>query len=419
MKTRGAPAVATPGLSVSALAALGIVAILGPLGSDVFLPGLPTMTEAFGVPAEQLQLTLSAFTIGLAAGQLVAGPLSDAVGRRRPLVLGTAAAAAAGVGAALAPNLALLVVACLVMGLGTAFGAGTTRAVVSDLAEGGDQLTRGFALLNTLVAIGPIVAPIAGMALMLVWGWRGIFAGYAVLCLVGLVAVLWRVPESLSREARVTGGFGAIPPTVARAFRSRPFLCGALVVWFGFAASWAYISGSSHIVQTVLGFDATVYAITFAVNGCGLVLAGLVVARLAGRFTDHRIMGMGLGLLSLGALLVGVGAALAGGGAPSPWLVLPGLFCFAAAIGFYLGPGMVLAVSELRGTAGTALALVGAVQFVVAAIVSPLAALGSGNSLVPFAITVAAATGAAWLSWALFRDGSHRAPALVGAESRS
>ncbi len=407
------------GLTAPILAVLGLVAILGPLGSDVFLPGLPVMADALGSSAERVQLTLSAFTIGLAVGQLVAGPLSDAIGRRRPMLLGTAAAALGGVGAALAPNLPLLVLACLIMGLGTSFGTGASRAMVSDLADGPDQVTRGFALLNTLSGVGPVIAPLLGVAFMLMWGWRGIFVGYAVICVLAFAAALRQVPESLEQEARVAGGLRAIPPTVARAFRSKSFLCGAFVAWFGFAASWAYIAGSSYVVQTVLGFDATVYAITFAVNGCGLVLAGLVVARLAGRFTDHRIMGMGLGLLSLGALLVGVGAALAGGGAPSPWLVLPGLFCFAAAIGFYLGPGMVLAVSELRGTAGTALALVGAVQFVVAAIVSPLAALGSGNSLVPFVITVAAATGAAWLSWALFRDGSHRAPALVGAESRS
>ena len=395
------------GLTAPILAVLGLVAILGPLGSDVFLPGLPVMADALGSSAERVQLTLSAFTIGLAVGQLVAGPLSDAIGRRRPMLLGTAAAALGGVGAALAPNLPLLVLACLIMGLGTSFGTGASRAMVSDLADGPDQVTRGFALLNTLSGVGPVIAPLLGVAFMLMWGWRGIFVGYAVICVLAFAAGLRQVPESLEQEARVAGGLRAIPPTVARAFRSKSFLCGAFVAWFGFAASWAYIAGSSYVVQTVLGFDATVYAITFAVNGIGLILAGLVVARLARRLTDRQIIPIGLALLSLGAVLVGVAAAsLAKGGEASPWLVLPGLFCFAAAIAFYLGPAMGLAVRDLRSTAGTALALMGSIQFIVASIISPITALGGGGSLTPFAILVAAATAVAWLAWAVLRDAS-------------
>lgn len=408
------------GLTTPVLLALGMVAILGPLGSDVFLPGLPVMSESLGSTAEQLQLTLSAFTVGLALGQLVAGPLSDAVGRRTPLLLGTTAAAIGGIGAAFSPSLPLLVLACLVMGLGTSFGAGITRAMISDLATGPDQLTRGFALLNTLGGIGPVIAPLLGVAFMALWGWRGIFAGYAAVCLLSLLAALYRAPESLAREVRVTGGLRVIPSTVARAFRSRPFLCGAFVAWFGFAASWAYIAGSSYIVQTVLGFDATVYAITFAVNGIGLMAAGFIVARLAARLTDQQIIPIGLGLLSLGSLLVGASAIVSeNGGSPSPWLVLPGLFCFASAIAFYLGPAMGLAVRELRSTAGTALALVGAVQFLVASIISPLTALGGGASLAPFAILVAAATVAAWLSWMILRDGSHQSLSLAARNRES
>ena len=395
------------GLTAPILAVLGLVAILGPLGSDVFLPGLPVMADALGTSAERVQLTLSAFTIGLAVGQLVAGPLSDAIGRRRPMLLGTAAAALGGVGAALAPNLPLLVLACLIMGLGTSFGTGASRAMVSDLADGPDQVTRGFALLNTLSGVGPVIAPLLGVAFMLMWGWRGIFVGYAVICVLAFAAALRQVPESLEQEARVAGGLRAIPPTVARAFRSKSFLCGAFVAWFGFAASWAYIAGSSYVVQTVLGFDATVYAITFAVNGIGLILAGLVVARLARRLTDRQIISIGLALLSIGAVLVGVAAAsLAKGGEASPWLVLPGLFCFAAAIAFSLGPAMGLAVRDLRSTAGTALALMGSIQFIVASIISPITALGGGGSLTPFAILVAAATAVAWLAWAVLRDAS-------------
>lgn len=408
------------GITPPLLATLGLVALLGPLGSDVFLPGLPFMAQELGTSAARLQLVLSAFTIGLAAGQLVAGPLSDAVGRRRPLLSGTVAAGTGGVIGAFAPNLTVLVLACLVMGLGTAAGAGTTRAMISDLAAGPPELTRGLALLNTLGGIGPVVAPLLGVTFMLLWGWRGIFAGYAVICLVAAVTSALQVPESLAHDRRVTGGLRVIPGAFARAFRSRSFLCGAFVAWCGFAASWAYIAGSSYIVQTVLGFDAVVYAITFAVNGIGLILSGFVVAGLARRLSDEQIIPVGLGLLSLGAVLIGTSAfTMLRGGAASPWLVLPALFCFASAIAFYLGPAMGLAVRELRSMAGTALALVGAVQFLVASVVSPLTALGGGESLTSFAVVVAVATCAAWLAWATLRNGSHRSGRLSGRAQRS
>ncbi|GGC84712.1 Bcr/CflA family drug resistance efflux transporter [Tersicoccus solisilvae] len=387
------------GLSPAPLLAVGTLAMLGPLSTDIFLPALPTIAEEFGTAADRTQFSLSAVTIGMAAGQLLSGPVSDAVGRRRPLLAGSAAMALFALACALSPGVWVLILACFLMGCGAATGATVGRAVISDLAAG-RELTRGFTLLGTLMAVGPIAAPVAGVLLMLAWGWRGIFVGVAVAAALTFVGLLAAVPESLPVERRVRGGLRAVPGSIATAARSRTFWCGATTVWAAFAASFAYIAASSHVLQTGLGFTPGAYAITFAVNGMGLLLSGLLTARLSGHWSGHRILGVGLAVLTVGTVLV---AAAALGRSRSVWLILLGFFCLATACGPYIGPALAVAVQQLRAVAGTALALVGAVRFVVAGIVAPLAVLGGGRSLAPLATVVVAGTAVAWGGWIVFR----------------
>lgn len=400
------------GLSAGLLLAVGTLAMLGPLSTDVFLPALPTIAGEFGESAGRAQLALSAVTMGMAVGQLFSGPISDAVGRRRPLLAGSAAMALFAVACALAPQLWLLILGCFLMGCGAATGSTVGRAVISDIAVG-RELTRGFALLGTLMAVGPVVAPVAGVLLMALWGWRGIFVGVAIVAALTFIALIVAVPESLPAERRVRGGLSGVPQSVATAARSRAFWCGAVTVWAAFAASFGYIAAASHVLQTGLGFSPAGFAITFAVNGVGLILSGLVTARLSGRWSDHRILGLGLIVLSVGAILV----AIAGfGGIRSVWLILPGFFFLAVACGLYIGPALAVAVQELRGVAGTALALVGAIQFVVAGIVAPLVVLGGGGDLVPLAAVIVVGTIVAWAGWLLFRPAS---PAIITESTRS
>lgn len=382
------------------LIALGALTILGPLGTDAYLPALPTMADELGAAPSMIQLCLTGFTLGMALGQLFAGPLSDGAGRRRPLLLGSAATALASAGSAFAPNLIVLVACCAAMGLGASFGLVVSRAVLSDLVDG-PALTRSYALLGTLTALGPIIGPIAGVALLYGFGWRGVFVGLAVFAGLCLAAVALLVRESLPVQRRIPHAFRSLPRNTAAAFRSRTYLGGATVIWFAFGGLFAYIAASPFLIQDVLGLSPFAYSVIFGINGAGLVVGGILTARLSARWSERALMALGLGLEGLGAFIVLVCSLT---GTLSAWTLLPALFLIASCMGFVFGPGTSYALHGLHHIAGTALAVIGAVQFVGAGLVAPLVELGGDQDPLPFAIVVTVCVGLAWIGWAVFRE---------------
>lgn len=357
------------------------------------------MADDLGAAPGTIQLCLTGFTLGMALGQLFAGPLSDGAGRRGPMLIGSTVATLAAVAGAFAPNLTLLVACCAAMGIGASFGLVVSRAVLADMVDG-PALTRSYALLGTLTALGPIISPIIGVALLYLFGWRGIFVALAVLAALCFVAVTIFVPESLPRERRLSRSLRTLPRNALVAFRSRTYLGGATVLWFGFAGLFAYIAASPFLIQGVLGLSPLAYSIIFGVNGVGLVLGGIITARLSKKWSERTIMTLGLGLESLGALIVLVCTL---SGVLSAWTLLPALFLIASCMGFLFGPGTSYALHGLRHVAGTALAIIGAVQFVGAGIVSPLVELNGDQDPLPFALVVSACVALAWVGWIVFR----------------
>lgn len=388
-----AQATLTPGL----LVLLGSITLFGPIGTDAFLPALPQMATALAAPASSVQLALTGFTAGMALGQLVAGPVSDAVGRRRPLLVGTVGMAAASLSAALAGTATALVVSCAAMGLFAAVGIVVSRATVADLAHG-SALTRAYALLGTLTGIGPVLGPLIGVALLLVFGWRGIFVGLGVFAAAGFVAALVRLPESRPPDQRSRGGLRTFVRNLSTVLRTRTFLAAAGILWITFAAMFAYISASSFVMQVALGFSALGYTVAFSVNGLGLIAAAAITARLSGRIADRRIVAIGLSSMSLGACLVLAGATIV---PASAWILLPGMFVLASSMGFIFGPCSAMALFGLRHASGTALALLGAVQFLLAGLVAPLAGIAGEDEVLPFALVVAACVVVAWAVWSM------------------
>jgi len=394
--TRTPSATAPAAIGHPLLIALGLLSMLGPFSTDAFLPALPTMAEELHAGNGQVQLSLTGVTLGMALGQLLAGPLSDGIGRRRPLLIGSTAMTLAAVGAAFSPSLIVLVACSAAMGLGASFGMVIGRAVVSDLADG-PAMTRAFALMGTLIGLGPVLSPIFGVALMWLWGWRAIFAALGVLAALGLALVAVLVPESLPAERRVDHSFRTLPRNALTALRSRTYLGGATVIWFGFAAQFAYIAASAFLVQSVLGLSPLVYAITFGVNGVGLIGAGLLTARLARSWSDRALMALGLGVQATGAVVVLVTALT---GTVSAVTLLPALFLVACSMGLVFGPATTFALQGLRHVSGTALAVIGAVQFLGAGLVSPLVEVGGDQDPVPFAVVVSVSVALAFTGWA-------------------
>ncbi|MER6564207.1 multidrug effflux MFS transporter, partial [Streptomyces sp. NPDC001027] len=312
---------------------LGSLTALGPLTIDLYLPALPQVSGDLHISQGVTQLTLTAFMTGTAVGQLVIGPLSDTLGRRRPLLTGLAVYVAAGVLCALAPNSCVLVAMRLVQGLAGAAGIVIARAVVRDLHDG----LAAARLLSSLMLVSgtaPVLAPVLGAQLLRLTAWRGVFTALALLGLVVLAAAAALLPETLPASRRRAGGLSTTLHTMLGLLRERRFTGYLLTGSLGFAALFAYIAGSSFALQQVYGASPQTYSLLFALNSIGLVATGRLNGRLLlGRFPSHRVLTAGLALLvCAGAALVLLVTATHAG---LPWIAAA-LFLTACPVGMIL-----------------------------------------------------------------------------------
>ena len=364
---------------------LGALGAFAPLSIDMYLPALPELSRSFGVSAAEVQLTLSAFVLGLALGQAIAGPLSDSFGRRRPLLIGVAAYAAASLLCVVAPSIAALVALRFVQGLAGSAGIVIARAVVRDIYSG-IAAARFFSLLMLVSGLAPILAPILGGQLLRFTSWRGVFVTLALIGILMFVAVALGLNETLPPAARQGGGVRATLATFRRLLADQAFSSYALASGLAFAALFAYISGSSFVLQDIYGVSPQRFGVLFGANAIGLIIASQVNGRLVGRVPLRRLLLGGLSAMTCGGLgllaAVTLDLGLAG--------VLLALFLIVTSLGF-IGPNATaLALAGHPRIAGSASALLGVLQFAIGAAAAPLAGLGGETSALPMAITIAA-----------------------------
>src|SRR6266702_6980044 len=254
---------------------LGALTAFGPMSIDMYLPAFPALTRHFHATEAQVQLTLTACLAGLALGQLLYGPVSDALGRRRPLYAGLAAYAAASALCVVAPSVTVLTGLRLVQGLGGAAGIVIARAVVRDLYSG-VAAARFFSLLMLVTGLAPMLAPILGGLLLRFTSWRGVFIILAIIGTLLLLSAATSLGETLPPERRQSGGIRITLATFYRLLTNRSFIGYALPCGLAFAAMFAYISGSPFVLQTSYGISPQLFSIIFGTNAFGLVTAGLV-----------------------------------------------------------------------------------------------------------------------------------------------
>ncbi|TIC82751.1 multidrug effflux MFS transporter [Nocardioides sp. GY 10127] len=395
LPTPTAPAV-SPGEALPArrrallVAVMGLLVALGPATMDLYLPAFPTVMADLGTTEAAVQLTLAATTLGFAVGQLVVGPLSDSLGRRRPLLVATGVHVAASLWVIAAPSVEWVMVGRFVQGLGAAGGGVVTMAMTRDLFAG-DALGRFLARMALVTSLAPIVAPSVGALLLRVVDWRGIFAVIAAFGLVMTVAAALWLPETLPAERRAPGLAGA-RARYRVLLGDRAFLgtlaAGASV----FTAMFAYLSSSSFLYQVDLGLGTQTYGALFACNALGLTACAQVSARLMRVLPPWAVLSLWLALMG-GA---GAGLVLAGRlGAPT-WVVLVLVALVVAPVGGANPAVQVLALSPHGERAGTAGSLLGAVNFGVAGLVSPLVgALGVSALSLGLVVLVATSCGQA------------------------
>jgi DHA1 family bicyclomycin/chloramphenicol resistance-like MFS transporter len=350
----------------------------------MYLPGLPALGRSLDAPAWAVQLTLTACLAGLALGQIVAGPLSDRFGRRRPLLVGIGAYAAASLLCALAPSIAVLVVLRFAQGIAGAAGIVIARAVVRDL-HSGVAAARFFSLLMLVNGLAPILAPVIGGQILTVTSWRGVFVVLTAIGVLLFLATATGLEETLAPERRHPGGVMETLRTFGRLLSDRVFVGHALACGLSFGAMFAYISGSPFVIQDIYGASQQLYSLMFAGNAVGLVVASQANRVLLRRVDPLVIVRAALSAQALaGAALVMVVA-----GGVGVWAIVPLLFVVVASLGLVFPNATALALADHPRVAGSASGLLGVLQFIVGAAAAPLVGVGGTATALPMALTIA------------------------------
>ena len=377
-----APPAGRPSMARLALV-LGAFVAIGPLTIDMYLPALPTIREELSLTSAQVQLTLTGTLVGLAAGQLLVGPMSDRLGRKRPLLWGTALHILASLLVLVAPSLAVLGVLRVLQGVGCAATGVVAMAMVRDLFTGRAGATM-LSRLFLVMGVAPVLAPTIGGELLRFTSWRGIFAVLAAYGVVLLALGAWGVRETLPPERRRSGGAAATLATYGSLLRDRAYVGLVLVAGLSMAALFTYVSGSSFVYQRQFGLDEQEFGLLFGAGAVWLIAATQLNPVLLRRWSPGQVLlaATAAGTLTAAGLVV---VALSGGGvavtAVALWAVL-----FTAGLALPNAPALALAANGDR--AGSAAALLGAVQFGVGAAVSPAVGLLGNDALAMGAVMV-------------------------------
>ena len=387
------PAPATPG-TLRMIVVLGLLVALGPLTIDMYLPALPRIGEELSVSSSVVQLTLTGTLVGLALGQLVIGPLSDSLGRRRPLMAGIVLHMVASVLCLLAPNIAVLGVARGLQGMGAAAGMVVAIAVVGDLFTDSRAATV-MSRLMLVLGVAPVVAPSLGAAVLLHGSWHWVFAVLVVLAGALLLVAVFALPETLPPSHRRPLRVRGIVTTYGQLLRDARFVILVLVAALGMSGLFAYIAGASFVLQGGYGLDQQAFALVFGAGAVALIGATQFNVVLLRRFTPQRIVvGALIASTVVGVVFVALAAAGVGGLAAfvvPVWLIL-------AAMGFVIPNAPAVALSRHQDAAGTSAALLGAAQFGLGAAVAPLVGiLGNDELALAVVMTVGAAVALAAL----------------------
>ncbi|TDL06474.1 Bcr/CflA family efflux MFS transporter [Mycolicibacterium obuense] len=395
---------ATPPSRLKMIVVLGLLVALGPLTIDMYLPALPRIADELSVTSSVAQLTLTGTLAGLALGQLIIGPLSDSLGRRKPLMAGIVLHMLASLLCLFAPNIAVLGVARGLQGVGAAAGMVVAIAVVGDLYKDNVAATV-MSRLMLVLGVAPVLAPSLGAAVLLNASWHWVFAALVVLAGAILVMAVLALPETLPVAHRRPLKVGGIARTYVELLRDTRFVILVLVAALGMSGLFAYIAGASFVLQGQYGIGQTAFALVFGAGAIALIGSTQFNVVLLRRFSPQRIMVWALAAASLfGVVFVALAAAHVGGLAA---FVVP-VWAILAAMGLVIPNAPAVALTRHPDAAGTAAALLGAVQFGLGAAVAPLVGVLGNDEL---AMASVMATGVVVALAALLLTGAHRAPA--------
>ena len=361
---------------------LGMLAAIAPLSTDMYLPALPFMMEDFSVTPSMIQLTLTASMAGMAAGQIIAGPASDDMGRRKPLVIGMAVFTLSTIGCIFSSSIYLFLGFRFVQGFSGGAGIVIARAIARDVCKG-PALTRFFSMLMLVNGLAPILAPVIGGQILRFAAWQGVFV---LLVFIGgaLTAGAFAMGETLPARRRAAGGVLSSLKGFGGLFRQSYFMGHCLMQCFAFAAFFAYISGSSFVFQNVYHVSPQGFSLIFGTNGIGLMLSGALTGRLAGTVADWKTLRASLWIAVVGSAVLLASFFVQ---APLPLIVVV-LFITVSTLSALGTSSFSLAMQSQGRNAGSASALIGFFSMISGAVMAPVVGIAGSYTAIPMGVVM-------------------------------
>ncbi|MEC1635031.1 Bcr/CflA family efflux MFS transporter [Bacillus mojavensis] len=348
---------------------LGMLAILGPLNIDMYLPSFPDIADDLSASASLVQLSLTACLIGLTIGQVIVGPVSDAQGRRKPLLICIFLFALSSLFCAFSPNITTLVAARFLQGITASAGLVLSRAIVRDVFTG-RELSKFFSLLMVITAVAPMIAPMTGGALLLLpfATWHTIFHSLTIIGFVLVLIIALKLKETLPPEKRIPSSIGTSVRTMGSLLKDRSFMGYALTVGFVHGGSFAYVSGTPFVYQDIYGVSPQVFSILFGINGLAIITGSFMIGRFGGIIHEKSLLRIAV-ITAMIATAVLLTMTMIHG--PLAALVIS-IFVYMITIGMVLTSTFTLAMEKQGHRAGSASALLGMLPLLLGSIVSPL-----------------------------------------------
>ena len=365
---------------------LGLLSAVGPFAIDMYLPALPTIAADLKATTGATQMTLMAFFVAFGICQIVYGPASDMIGRKPPLYFGLTVFLLGSIGCALAPDIGWLIAFRALQGVGGSAVMVIPRAIIRDLHTGVDA-TRLMSLVMLVFSVSPILAPLAGSALIVPFGWRAVFVAIIIVAASALVLIATLLPETRPPEDRVRISAASLLDGFGRLLRHGRFLGLTFIGGLGMSSFFAFLAGSSFIYINHFGLTPTQYSFAFSVNAIGFIGASQFAATLGGRFGMARVVTAAVCVYAFFALVL---FAFTAAGVDSFPLLVALLFCTFSGLGLVIPSTMVLALEEHGPIAGMASALGGALQMIAAGIVIVIVSLVFDGTARPMVTTIAA-----------------------------
>ena len=379
---------------------IAFMAAIGPLSTDIYLPGLPDIAYDLGTTASGGQLSLTACFIGLAMGQVLIGPWSDEVGRRKPVMVSFIGFGMASFLCGTATSLPLFLLWRFVQGLAGAGCIVLSRSIAGD-THSGHELTAFISLLVLITSIVPIGGPVLGGLILTYAGWEAIFLLLAACGVIGAIWTMISLPETLAPEARVEGGLRSSLQNMKDLWQNESYRGYLLVQGFASMGLFGYIGASPFIMEDMYGFTPTEFSIFFGIGSASLALGAQIFGRLSRSLGEHTILWTG----NVAGVVIGLFVCILAIIVPEqPWCIMTALVLLIFSCGITLPLSFSLGMNAHKGVSGSASGLLGVISFLAGAVASPLVGIGGAHTMWPLALLIVGEHIASLISMKIFTD---------------